>query len=184
MLSSQMKDEATDAAVKQLRAALGGSISMQGIIDADDRICFVPLWIIPSSFGALATKLFWVQFCIQGVWGVMPIQLAEMSSRALYATFAGVAYQLGNMVSSASVQIEAAGGRHHWTTITHENGGRFRLHSGPEKHGPYFKKSSPLPSSNAIADDFDGHRRAGPPQRRNSSMNEKALIQQKESVNL
>ncbi|KAK0474835.1 DNA glycosylase [Armillaria novae-zelandiae] len=36
MLSSQTKDEVTDTAVKQLRAALGGSISVQGIIDADD----------------------------------------------------------------------------------------------------------------------------------------------------
>ncbi len=36
MLSSQTKDEVTDAAVKQLRAALGGSISVQGIIDAED----------------------------------------------------------------------------------------------------------------------------------------------------
>ncbi len=36
MLSSQMKDEATDTAVKQLRAALGGYISVQGIIDTDD----------------------------------------------------------------------------------------------------------------------------------------------------
>ncbi|KAG7453086.1 DNA glycosylase [Guyanagaster necrorhizus] len=36
MLSSQTKDEVTDAAVKRLRAALGGSISVQGIIDAEE----------------------------------------------------------------------------------------------------------------------------------------------------
>ncbi|KAK0185841.1 DNA glycosylase [Armillaria mellea] len=36
MLSSQTKDEVTDTAVKQLRVALGGSISLQGIIDAED----------------------------------------------------------------------------------------------------------------------------------------------------
>ncbi len=40
---------------------------------------------------------------------------------------------------------------------------------GPEKHGPHFKKSSPLPSSIAIVDDVDGHIRAGPLQRRNSA---------------
>ncbi|KAK0496270.1 DNA glycosylase [Armillaria luteobubalina] len=37
MLSSQTKDEVTDVAVKQLRAALGGSISVQGIIDAEEN---------------------------------------------------------------------------------------------------------------------------------------------------
>ncbi|KAK0458610.1 uncharacterized protein EV420DRAFT_367560 [Desarmillaria tabescens] len=36
MLSSQTKDEVTDAAVKQLRAALGGSISVQCMIDTED----------------------------------------------------------------------------------------------------------------------------------------------------
>ncbi len=36
MLSSQTKDEVTDAAVAQLRTALGGSISVAGIIDLDD----------------------------------------------------------------------------------------------------------------------------------------------------
>ncbi|KAG6847963.1 hypothetical protein H0H93_004606, partial [Arthromyces matolae] len=40
----------------------------------------------------------------------IPIQLAEMSPPAFRATFPGVAYQLGNMVSSAASQIEATGG--------------------------------------------------------------------------
>ena len=36
MLSSQTKDEITDAAISKLRAALGGSISIDGIISADE----------------------------------------------------------------------------------------------------------------------------------------------------
>ncbi|SJL04777.1 uncharacterized protein ARMOST_08147 [Armillaria ostoyae] len=36
ILSSQTKDEVIDAVVKQLRATLGGSIFVQGIIDAED----------------------------------------------------------------------------------------------------------------------------------------------------
>ncbi|KAF9788117.1 DNA glycosylase [Thelephora terrestris] len=36
MLSSQTKDEITDAAISKLRAALGGSISVDGIIDAEE----------------------------------------------------------------------------------------------------------------------------------------------------
>ena len=36
MLSSQTKDETTDAAITKLRAALGGNISLDGIIGADD----------------------------------------------------------------------------------------------------------------------------------------------------
>ncbi|KAN0074572.1 MFS general substrate transporter [Tylopilus felleus] len=76
---------------------------------------FVPLWIIPSSFSALAAGAFCVQFGVQGAWGVIPIQLAEMSPPAFRATFPGVAYQLGNMISAASAQIEATGGKNFQT---------------------------------------------------------------------
>lgn len=58
---------------------------------------FIPLWILPSGFGALAAGAFCVQFGVQGAWGVIPIQLAEMSPPGFRATFPGVAYQLGNV---------------------------------------------------------------------------------------
>jgi SHS family lactate transporter-like MFS transporter len=78
---------------------------------------FIPLWIIPTSFLGLAAGAFCVQFGVQGAWGVIPIQLAEMSPPAFRATFPGVAYQLGNMVSAASAQIEAIGGDNLKTTV-------------------------------------------------------------------
>ena len=40
--------------------------------------------------------------------GVVPIFLSEISPPAFRSTFAGVAYQMGTMVSSASAQIEAS----------------------------------------------------------------------------
>jgi len=73
---------------------------------------FIPLWILPTSFGALSAGAFFVQVGVQGAWGVIPIFLTEMSPPAFRATFPGVAYQLGNMISSASAQIEATGGEH------------------------------------------------------------------------
>jgi len=78
---------------------------------------FIPLWIIPTSFSALSAGAFCIQFGVQGAWGVIPIQLSEMSPPAFRATFPGVAYQVGNMVSSASAQIESTGGDHLKTTI-------------------------------------------------------------------
>jgi len=79
--------------------------------------CFIPLWIIPNSFSGLAAGAFCIQFGVQGAWGVIPIHLAEMAPPAFRATFPGVAYQLGNMVSSASAQIEATGGKHLTTLL-------------------------------------------------------------------
>ncbi|KAG2359158.1 carboxylic acid transporter protein [Suillus spraguei] len=79
---------------------------------------FIPLWVLPSSFSALSAGAFCIQVGIQGALGVIPIQLTEMSPPAFRATFPGVAYQIGNMVSAASAQIEATGGAHLLTTIT------------------------------------------------------------------
>ncbi|PWN43084.1 MFS general substrate transporter [Ceraceosorus guamensis] len=72
----------------------------------------IPAWILPTSFSGLAAGAFWIQFGVQGAWGVVPIFLSEISPPAFRATFAGTAYQIGNMVSSASAQIEATGGEH------------------------------------------------------------------------
>ncbi|KAM0750242.1 carboxylic acid transporter [Meredithblackwellia eburnea MCA 4105] len=72
--------------------------------------CFLPLWYLPTKFGPLAAGAFFVQFGVQGAWGVIPIYLTEISPPAFRAVWPGVAYQLGNMVSSASSQIEATAG--------------------------------------------------------------------------
>ena len=123
---------------------------------------FIPLWILPSSFGGLSAGAFCLQVGVQGAWGVIPIQLAEMSPPAFRATFPGVAYQIGNMISAASAQIEATGGENLKTTII-KNGEPtivpdyakvqgifigcvaafviFITIIGPENHGSHFEKA-------------------------------------------
>ncbi|CAO1628732.1 unnamed protein product [Parajaminaea phylloscopi] len=70
----------------------------------------IPAWILPNTFSGLAAGAFWIQFCVQGAWGVIPIYLQEQAPPAFRALWSGLAYQLGNAVSSASSQIEARGG--------------------------------------------------------------------------
>lgn len=123
---------------------------------------FIPLWILPNTFGGLSAGAFCIQIGVQGAWGVIPIFLAEMSPTAFRATFPGVMYQLGNMVSSAASQIEATGGNHLKKTII-KNGkptvvpdyatvqgiligvvSAFVLIVtvfGPENHGSHFEKA-------------------------------------------
>ncbi|KAA8646943.1 hypothetical protein EYZ11_005682 [Aspergillus tanneri] len=50
---------------------------------------------------------FFEQFCVQGAWGVIPIHLMELSPGAIRTFAVGTAYQLGNLVSSASSTIES-----------------------------------------------------------------------------
>lgn len=79
--------------------------------------CFLPLWLIPSSYAAVVMGSVLVQSGVQGAWGVVPVYLNESAPPAFRAVFAGLAYQLGNMVSSASAQIEARGGENIRTVV-------------------------------------------------------------------
>ncbi|KAK9329452.1 major facilitator superfamily domain-containing protein [Lipomyces starkeyi] len=66
--------------------------------------------IYPWAFvrnGGIMAAVFFLQFMVQGAWGVIPIYLSELSPPALRAFIVGLAYQLGNLASSASSTIEA-----------------------------------------------------------------------------
>lgn len=65
----------------------------------------IPAWILPQGERALSATGFFMQFFVQGAWGVIPIHLNELSPAAFRSTFPGVTYQLGNMISSPSAQI-------------------------------------------------------------------------------
>lgn len=60
-----------------------------------------------TSSKAIIAAAFFEQFCVQGAWGVVPIHLLELSPGSFRTFVVGTAYQLGNLVSSASSTIEA-----------------------------------------------------------------------------
>jgi MFS transporter, SHS family, lactate transporter len=59
---------------------------------------------------SIIAPAFFEQFCVQGAWGVIPIHLMELSPGSFRTFIVGTAYQLGNLVSSASSTIEAVAG--------------------------------------------------------------------------
>lgn len=65
----------------------------------------IPAWILPEGEPALSATGFFMQFFVQGAWGVIPIHLNELSPAAFRSSFPGVTYQVGNMISSPSAQI-------------------------------------------------------------------------------
>jgi SHS family lactate transporter-like MFS transporter len=67
----------------------------------------VPLYALSHSVTMLAVGAFVMQFMVQGAWGVVPAWLTELSPGPVRATFPGFAYQLGNLLSSKNVVIQA-----------------------------------------------------------------------------
>lgn len=117
-LSSPLASKAT--IISNVGAIVGGSIAGYASQYIGRRLaificlCYtavwIPLWILPSSFGGLSAGGFFVQSGVQGAWGVVPIYLGEIAPPAFRASFAGLSYQLGNMASSGAAQIEADAG--------------------------------------------------------------------------
>ena len=68
---------------------------------------FAAAFIYPWAFKPMWVTAFFMQFGIQGSWGVVPIHISELSPPQFKTFVTGVAYQLGNLVSSASSTIEA-----------------------------------------------------------------------------
>ena len=70
-------------------------------------IPMIPLWAWSHTAVMLAVGGFAMQFMVQGAWGVIPVHLNEMSPPAVRAIFPGLAYQLGNVLSSRNSVLQA-----------------------------------------------------------------------------
>lgn len=51
--------------------------------------CLIPAWIMPNGEADLSASGFFMQFFVQGAWGVIPIHLNELSPPAYRSSFPG-----------------------------------------------------------------------------------------------
>ncbi|KAJ9143058.1 H+ symporter family protein [Pleurostoma richardsiae] len=120
MLTNQFKFSANAVTVTQVVANLGAMLggTMVGFFSQvfGRRLSIIVMCVIggallyPYTFvssHAVIAAAFFEQFCVQGAWGVIPIHLMELSPGAFRTFVVGTAYQLGNLVSSASSTIES-----------------------------------------------------------------------------
>jgi len=66
----------------------------------------IPAWAFGASVSALAFGSFVMQFGVQGVFGVVPAHLNELSPDSVRSLFPGVVYQLGMLCGAPSIGIE------------------------------------------------------------------------------
>lgn len=69
-------------------------------------IPIAPLFAYGHSALALGAGAFLMQFMVQGAWGVVPAYLTELAPGATRAILPGVAYQLGNLLTSRNLVIQ------------------------------------------------------------------------------
>jgi SHS family lactate transporter-like MFS transporter len=68
----------------------------------------IPAWAFAQTPGVVAVGAFFLQFMVQGAWGVVPAHLNELAPAAVRGTFPGLAYQLGNLLAAGTSTLEAA----------------------------------------------------------------------------
>jgi len=77
------------------------------VIAALLTIPVIPVWAYSRTVPMLALGGFLMQFMVQGAWGVIPAHLNELSPASVRGTVPGLAYQLGNLISSRNAVIQA-----------------------------------------------------------------------------
>ena len=83
-------------------------------------IPMIPIWAWSHTVVLIAVGAFLMQFMVQGAWGVIPAHLNELSPAPVRGTFPGLAYQLGNLLSSRNGVLQAR-------IATARFGGNFRV---------------------------------------------------------
>jgi SHS family lactate transporter-like MFS transporter len=82
-------------------------------------IPIVPLWAWSHTAAMLTAGGFLMQFMVQGAWGIIPAHLNELAPAPVRAIFPGVAYQLGNLLSSRNTIFQQTyADRHNAGTLT------------------------------------------------------------------
>ena len=72
----------------------------------------VPLWSYSQGTALLAAGAFFIGFCVQGAWSIVPAHLNELSPPAIRAMFPGLVYQLGNLIASRVTPFQAGIAEH------------------------------------------------------------------------
>jgi MFS transporter, SHS family, lactate transporter len=75
-------------------------------------IAIIPMFALAHSLWLLVPGAFLMQFMVQGAWGVVPAYLSELSPVPVRATFPGLAYQLGNLITSRNAVLQAQAAVH------------------------------------------------------------------------
>lgn len=75
-------------------------------------VAVIPVWAFSPTTAMLVVGAFFMQFMVQGAWGVIPAQLSELSPDNVRGFLPGFAYQCGVLLSSSIALVQATFAEH------------------------------------------------------------------------
>jgi SHS family lactate transporter-like MFS transporter len=117
------KQKAALTAISMVGAILGG-LSIGWISDRIGRrwamigalagaLAVIPLWAFAHTLPLLVLGAVLMQFCVQGAWGVVPAHVAELSPDSVRGTLPGLGNQVGVLLSTTVLLVEATFAKGH-----------------------------------------------------------------------
>ncbi|KAL2754846.1 hypothetical protein ACRALDRAFT_1077074 [Sodiomyces alcalophilus JCM 7366] len=110
--------------------------------------CLIPAWILPESEAGLSASGFFLQFFVQGAWGIIPIHLNELSPPGFRSSFPGITAQIVNAIAEKTFitksngrRVEAYGPVMGVATAIIVTGMVVTTMFGPEKRGRSFERA-------------------------------------------
>ncbi len=114
----------------------------------------VPLWASGSTTAMLAIGAFFMQFMVQGSWGVIPAHITELSPDAVRGFLPGFAYQCGVLLAANSAHFQSQLAKNAGYSATMGMMalavffvGAIVIMCGPERRAAQFGASPPLGAS-------------------------------------
>jgi MFS transporter, SHS family, lactate transporter len=71
-------------------------------------IVCIPLWAFSPTLALLTAGAFFIQFMVQGAWGVIPAHITELSPDSVRGFLPGFSYQCGVLFAGTISYIQAA----------------------------------------------------------------------------
>ena len=75
-------------------------------------VVLIPAWAYAPRVSLLFAGAFFMQFCVQGAWGVIPAHLSELTPNAIRGFLPGFGYQCGALLAGSVSYFEAALAEH------------------------------------------------------------------------
>ena len=75
-------------------------------------VALVPLWAYAPTVTLLIVGAFFIQFMMQGAWGIIPAHLSELSPDSVRGFLPGFAYQCGVLLAGSVAYVEAILAQH------------------------------------------------------------------------
>lgn len=77
------------------------------VVTSLGSILVIPIWAFSSDPVWLAVGAFFMQFMVQGCFGVVPAHLNELSPPEVRGTFPGFTYQFGNLLAAGNATVQS-----------------------------------------------------------------------------